>query len=85
MEKREQVLRIVEMFSSSKGFDPQTLTPFSEALRQPSATLFVQNVAAGLAERIAARVVNAILINQDLASTTAPKTEASNGAAAAAR
>ena len=85
MEKREQVLRVVEMFSSSKGFDPQTLTPFSEALRQPSATLFVQNVAAGLAERIAARVVNAILINQDLASTTAPKTEASNGAAAAAR
>ena len=60
MEKREQVLRIVEMFSSSKGFDSQTLTPFSEALRQPSATLFVQNVAAGLAARIAARVVNAI-------------------------
>ena len=85
MEKREQVLRIVEMFSSSKGFDPQTLAPFSEALRQPSATLFVQNVAAGLAERIAARVVNAILINQDLASVTAPKTDASNGAAAAAR
>ena len=84
MAKRDQVLRIVEMFSSSKGFDPQTLAPFSEALRQPSATLFVQNVAAGLAERIAARVVNVILLNQD-AAATAPKTDAPNAAAAAAR
>jgi len=82
MAKRDQVLRIVEMFSSSKGFDPQTLAPFSEALRQPSATLFVQNVAAGLAERIAARVVNVILLNQD-AAATAPKTDATNAAAAA--
>ena len=84
MAKRDQVLRIVEMFSSSKGFDPQTLAPFSEALRQPSATLFVQNVAAGLAERIAARFVNVILLNQD-AAATAPKTDAPNAAAAAAR
>jgi len=84
MAQRDQVLRIVEMFSSSKGFDPQTLAPFSEALRQPSATLFVQNVAAGLAERIAARFVNVILLNQD-AAATAPKTDAPNAAAAAAR
>jgi len=90
MEKREQVLRIVELLSSSKGFDPQALQPFAEALRKPSASAFVQRVAGGLAERVAARVVNVFLLNQD--SAAAPRASApaaakvnANARAAAAR
>jgi hypothetical protein len=76
LEKREQVLRIVEMFSSSKGFDPQTLTPFTEALRKPSASIFVQHVATGLAERIAARVVNVFLLSQEVTPSPAKSADA---------
>jgi hypothetical protein len=64
------------MFSSSKGFDPQTLTPFTEALRKPSASIFVQHVATGLAERIAARVVNVFLLSQEVTPSPAKSADA---------
>jgi hypothetical protein len=69
LKKREEVLRIVELYSSSKGFDPQALRPFTDAFQQPSASVFVQHVATGLAERIAARVVNVFLLNQEATAT----------------
>ena len=81
MEKRDQVLRVVELLSSSKGFDPQALQPFAEALRKPSASVFVQHVAGGLAERVAARMVNVFLLSQDAAA--AKPTSASSSAASA--
>jgi aarF domain-containing kinase len=84
MEKREQVLRVVELLSSSKGFDPQALQPFIEALRKPSASLFIQRVAGGLAERVAARVVNVFLISQDAAAASAQQSSSSSAANVAA-
>lgn len=89
LKKREEVLRIVELYSSSKGFDPQALRPFTDAFQQPSASVFVQHVATGLAERIAARVVNVFLLNQEAnatatqSSTTKSKPDDSAAASAA--
>jgi len=77
LKKREEVLRIVELYSSSKGFDPQALRPFTDAFQQPSASVFVQHVAAGLAERIAARVVNVFLLSQEASAAVKQPTPSS--------
>ena len=85
MKKREQIMRIVDIYSASKGFDPQKLTPVADALRQPSAGGFVQRVAAGLAERIAARVVNVLLLTGEPVNATPTSSKDVSATAARAR
>jgi predicted unusual protein kinase regulating ubiquinone biosynthesis (AarF/ABC1/UbiB family) len=63
MELREQVMRVSQLLSSSKGFDPSALTPFTEALRQsPAARSFVEAVVSGVVQRVTARVIKELLL-----------------------
>jgi predicted unusual protein kinase regulating ubiquinone biosynthesis (AarF/ABC1/UbiB family) len=74
---RDQVLRIVNMLSSSKGFDPTALEPFTEALRSsPAARSFVEAVVSGVVQRVTARVLREFLT---------PTTGEGSSAAAGAR
>ena len=62
MELRDQVMRVTELLSSSKGFDPSALTPFTEALRQsPAARSFIEAVVGGVVQRVTARVLKEVL------------------------
>jgi predicted unusual protein kinase regulating ubiquinone biosynthesis (AarF/ABC1/UbiB family) len=61
MELRTQVLRVTEMLSSSKGFDPTSLQPLTEALRKPAARRFVETVVSGVAQRVTARFLRELL------------------------
>ena len=88
MELRDQVMRVTDLLSSSKGFDPSALTPFTEALRQsPSARSFIEAVVGGVVQRVTARVLKEVL--QPPAGGAAAgqpvSAEAAAAAAAAAR
>ena len=61
MALREQVLRVVAMLSNSKGFDPSATQPLTDALQQPAARRFVENVVQGVVSRITARVLKELL------------------------
>lgn len=62
MKLRDQVIRVTELLSSSKGFDPSALTPFAEALRKsPAARSFVEAVVGGVVQRVTARVLKEVL------------------------
>ena len=75
MALRTQVLRVTEMLSSSKGFDPNALQPLTDALQTPAARRFVETVVSGVAQRVTARVLRELLGEE----------KATAGAAASAR
>ena len=75
MELRTQVLRVTEMLSSSKGFDPNALQPLTDALQTPAARRFVETVVSGVAQRVTARFLRELLGEE----------QATAGAAASAR
>ena len=76
MALREQVLRVVAMLSNSKGFDPSATQPLTDALQQPAARRFVENVVQGVVSRITARVLKELLAET-------PSTRESSAAAGA--
>ena len=61
MELRDQVLRVTAMLSNSKGFDPSAMQPLTDALQQPAARQFIENVVSGVAQRVTARVLKEVL------------------------
>ena len=61
MELRDQVLRVTAMLSNSKGFDPSAMQPLTDALQQPAARQFIENVISGVAQRVTARVLKEVL------------------------
>ena len=71
MELRTQVLRVTEMLSNSKGFDPNSLAPLTDALQTPAARRFVETVVSGVAQRITARVLRELLGEESEASAAA--------------
>ena len=85
MELRDQVIRVTELLSSSKGFDPSALTPLTEALRQsPAARSFIEAVVGGVVQRVTARVLKEVLQGTPEASPRGAEGESAAAAAAAA-
>jgi len=80
MELRDQVLRVTQLLSSSKGFDTSALTPLTEALRQPAARSFIEAVVGGVAQRMTARVLKEVLRAPDAAAAGAAGTGGGGGA-----
>ena len=68
MELRAQVLRVSEMLSSSKGFDPSAMEPLTQALQQPAARSFIEAVITGVGQRVTARLIKELLGNSSSAS-----------------
>lgn len=74
MELRDQVLRVTAMLSNSKGFDPSAMQPLTDALQQPAARRFIENVISGVAQRVTARVLKEVL--SDARTESAPSSAA---------
>ena len=86
MELRAQVLRVSEMLSSSKGFDPSAMEPLTQALQQPAARSFIEAVITGVGQRVTARLIKELLGNSSSASGGGNGSgAAANPAAASAR
>ena len=87
MELRAQVLRVSEMLSSSKGFDPSAMEPLTQALQQPAARSFIEAVITGVGQRVTARLIKELLGNSSSASGGGGNGSgaAANPAAASAR
>jgi predicted unusual protein kinase regulating ubiquinone biosynthesis (AarF/ABC1/UbiB family) len=86
MELRAQVLRVSEMLSSSKGFDPSAMEPLTQALQQPAARSFIEAVITGVGQRVTARLIKELLGNSSSASGGGSGSgAAANPAAASAR
>ena len=86
MALRAQVLRVSEMLSSSKGFDPSAMEPLTQALQQPAARSFIEAVITGVGARVTARLIKELLGDSSSASNGGGRNgEAPNPTAAAAR
>ena len=86
MALRAQVLRVSEMLSSSKGFDPSAMEPLTQALQQPAARSFIEAVITGVGTRVTARLIKELLGDSSSASNGGGgKGAAPNPTAAAAR
>ena len=68
MALRAQVLRVSEMLSSSKGFDPSAMEPLAQALQQPAARSFIEAVITGVGTRVTARLIKELLGDSSSAS-----------------
>ena len=86
MALRAQVLKVSEMLSSSKGFDPSAMEPLAQALQQPAARSFIEAVITGVGTRVTARLIKELLGDSSSASNGGGgKGAAPNPTAAAAR
>ena len=67
MELRERVLRVWELLSTSRGFDSQSsMEPVVAVLQEPRTQDFLNAVAQGVAQRLAARSVRSFFKLPDM-------------------
>mmetsp|Transcript_8504 Transcript_8504/g.17629 ORF Transcript_8504/g.17629 Transcript_8504/m.17629 type:complete len:91 (+) Transcript_8504:216-488(+) len=76
LELRAQVLRVWDLLSSSKGFDPAVLQPLFQIAQDQQAQQFGNRVATRFFTRLTARAVREVLMNNPPPSTPRVATSA---------